>query len=84
MNQGSARIYFLLFSNNIFFLRVFKKFFFKFLQLIKVFDILGKQVLLVPVSGNSVIISSDGLGSGIYLAKINTDFGATTMKLIKE
>ena len=51
---------------------------------VEVFDILGKQVLLVPVSGNSVIISSDSLGSGIYLAKINTDFGAKTIKLIKK
>ena len=51
---------------------------------VEVFDILGKQVLLVPVSGNSAVISSDNLGSGIYLAKINTDFGAKTIKLIKE
>lgn len=51
---------------------------------VEVFDILGKQVLLVPVTGSSVEISSENLGSGIYLAKINTDFGAKTIKLIKE
>lgn len=51
---------------------------------VEIFDILGKQVLSVLGSEGTLSISSDNLGVGIYLAKINTDLGSKTIKLIKE
>lgn len=48
------------------------------------FNLLGIKVLSIAPSKNSVEISNDFLSSGIYLAKVETNLGYKTLKLIKE
>ncbi|MDG5491348.1 T9SS type A sorting domain-containing protein [Psychroserpens sp. SPM9] len=50
---------------------------------IQVFDVLGKQVLTMKTSGNNVEIDASNLISGVYFAKISSDKGTKTIKLIK-
>lgn len=51
---------------------------------IEVFNLLGKKVY-VPITINAqTVIQATDLSTGVYLAKINTTRGQTTVKLIKE
>ena len=54
------------------------------IEIIQVFDILGKQVISLTPSLSEVSIDAFGLNNGIYLAKITTENGSKTVKLIKE
>ena len=51
---------------------------------INVFDVLGKQVLSVYPNSSKTTIDASGLNTGMYFAKIDTDYGIKTVKLIKE
>ena len=51
---------------------------------VKVFDILGKQVMFLNPNANELTISSETLNSGLYFARINSNSGTSTIKLVKE
>ena len=51
---------------------------------VEVFDILGKQVLSIGSNTSNVTIDASHLKSGLYFAKVDTDLGTKTVKLIKE
>ncbi len=51
---------------------------------ILVFDILGKQVLSLTPNTTEAKIDASALKSGLYFAKINTDKGSSSLKLVKE
>lgn len=51
---------------------------------IQVYDVLGKQVVDLNPNSNEVTIDTSNLISGIYIAKINSESGSKTMKLIKK
>ena len=53
-------------------------------EAIEVFNLLGKKVFVPTTINTKTTIHSSNLSSGIYLAKIKTDNGQTTIKLIKE
>ena len=53
-------------------------------EAIEVFNLLGKKVFVPTTINTKTTIDSSNLSSGIYLAKIKTDKGQTTIKLIKE
>ncbi len=53
------------------------------IRTITVFDVLGKQVLMIQPNSQRVQISATNLNSGLYIAKIESDSGTKTMKLIK-
>ena len=50
---------------------------------VEVFNILGKRVLSQQNSTNEISIDATGLSSGIFLAKVITDRGSSSLKLIK-
>lgn len=50
---------------------------------IQVFDILGKEVLSLKPESNEVSINAQALKVGIYLAKITSNSGTKTIKLVK-
>jgi len=50
---------------------------------IQVFDVLGKQVLSLNPETNNAVIDATNLSNGLYFAKVNTDKGSSTLKLIK-
>ena len=50
---------------------------------VEVFNLLGKRVVSQKNNSTDVAISTDGLTSGIYLARVTTDLGTKTIKLIK-
>lgn len=51
---------------------------------VEVFNLLGKRVLTQKNNGTDVVVSTQGLTSGIYIARVTTDLGTKTIKLIKE
>jgi hypothetical protein len=52
---------------------------------IQVYNITGRLVREVNVNASEAIINTDGLSSGVYLAKVSNEFDQTkTIKLIKE
>ncbi|WP_411766678.1 T9SS type A sorting domain-containing protein [Winogradskyella sp. A3E31] len=51
---------------------------------IEVFDILGKRVQTITPNNTEVTIDAKDLKSGIYLAKMYSDNGTKTIKLVKE
>ncbi len=51
---------------------------------VEVYNLLGKRVASQKANSNSVTISTDGLASGVYLAKINTELGTKTVKLLRD
>ena len=51
---------------------------------VEVFNLLGKRVVLQNNNSTNVAISTQGLTSGIYIARITTEQGIKTVKLIKE
>lgn len=55
------------------------------IKTIEVFNVLGKKVISRNnINSDVADISVETLASGIYLAKINTDLGTKTIKLIRE
>ena len=51
---------------------------------VEVFNLLGKRVVLQNNNSANVAISTQGLTSGIYIARITTEQGTKSVKLIKE
>ncbi len=54
------------------------------IQSIELFSMLGNRVVSQKVNGNRSSIDNSSLAKGVYLAKISTSEGSTTIKLIKE
>jgi hypothetical protein len=50
---------------------------------VEVFNLLGKRVVSQRNNSTDVAISTQGLTSGIYIARITTEQGAKSVKLIK-
>lgn len=50
---------------------------------IEVFNILGKKILTQNNNSNKINISARELSSGIYFLRVNTDIGASSLKLIR-
>jgi len=50
---------------------------------VEVFNLLGKRVVLQNNNSTNVAISTQGLTSGIYIARITTEQGVKSVKLIK-
>lgn len=53
------------------------------IQSVQVFNILGKQVYTNSLNNNEVVIPAQNLRSGIYIARIQTDQGFKTIKLVR-
>lgn len=51
---------------------------------VEVYDILGKQVLRAVPNASEYAINASELNDGIYLAKIISSTGSTTVKLVKD
>ena len=47
------------------------------------YDILGKRVKSVQVNTESTVIDASDLNDGIYIARISSDSGSKTIKLVK-
>ncbi|AZQ44905.1 T9SS type A sorting domain-containing protein [Nonlabens ponticola] len=54
------------------------------IQSIEVYSLLGNKVSSLDVETNVARIDNTGLAQGVYLAKVNTAAGSTTIKLIKK
>jgi hypothetical protein len=54
------------------------------IESVEVFSVLGNKVFSQKIEGSSVTIENSSLANGIYLAKVNTKAGSTTIKLIKQ
>lgn len=50
---------------------------------VTIFDVLGKQVLVLKPNSQRIDINAASLKTGMYVAKIESDSGTKTMKLIK-
>lgn len=50
---------------------------------IQVFDVLGKQVMTVKPNNTDVELNANTLPKGLYFAKMSTEYGSNTIKLIK-
>ena len=53
------------------------------IETIKVFDILGKNVLSLKPNKTETVIDGSSLKAGLYFAQIKTEAGVSSMKLIK-
>lgn len=51
---------------------------------IQVFNVLGREVISKSYNADEVTVENQSLASGIYLARITTDAGTKTVKLIRE
>lgn len=51
---------------------------------VAIFDIMGKQITTVEANDSDVVINTTNIVAGMYFAKINSDNGVQTIKLIKE
>ena len=51
---------------------------------VQVFNVLGRQVVSESLDWGEAVINVQALASGIYLARVTTDAGTKTMKLIRE
>ena len=51
---------------------------------VEVFNVLGKKVISQNFNSDEASISVQSLASGIYLARLTTNAGVKTMKLIRE
>ena len=54
------------------------------IKTIEVYNILGRQVLTVNPDAISTKVDASSLAAGIYIAKITTDLGKASRKLIKQ
>lgn len=50
---------------------------------VEIFNVLGEHIISVAPNALSTTIDGSSLATGIYVAKINTDLGTATTKLIK-
>ena len=50
---------------------------------VEVFNLLGKRVVSQVNNSNNIIVSTQGLTNGIYIARITTEQGTKSLKLIK-
>ncbi len=53
------------------------------ITIIELFDIQGKRLRFIQPNTDKVNIDASGFATGIYIAKIHTNSGVSTMKLIK-
>jgi len=53
------------------------------IKTIQVFDVLGKQVMTLTPKTNEMSIDASTLPNGLYFAKMTTDLGSGSIKLIK-
>lgn len=53
------------------------------IQSVVVYDVLGKQVFALKPKSDEVEINSEKLSRGIYIAKIQTNFGESSLRLVK-
>jgi len=53
-------------------------------QSIRVFDILGKNVLSLTPNSNKVMIDGSNLKAGLYFAQVKTAKGLSSLKLVKQ
>jgi len=51
---------------------------------VEVFNLLGKRVVLQTNNSTNIAISTQGLTSGIYIARVTTEQGVKSVKLIRE
>lgn len=51
---------------------------------VQVFNILGKQVYSAKLDRNEAVIPALGLNSGIYIARIQTELGVKSIKLLRK
>ncbi|MGB6269796.1 MAG: T9SS type A sorting domain-containing protein, partial [Olleya sp.] len=51
---------------------------------VEVYDVLGKSVLVKDINSTEFVIETTNLNAGLYFAKLNSDNGSKTIKLIKE
>ena len=54
------------------------------IESVDVFNVLGRKVLSQRVNKNAAEVSVQSLASGLYLARVKTDAGVKTIKLIRE
>ena len=54
------------------------------IQNVSIFDVLGKRVLEINPNTSEFVINSSGLPKGLYFAKMATEFGSSSIKLIKQ
>ena len=50
---------------------------------IDVFDVLGKQVLSIKPNAQETVINASPLNAGLYLARLTSDAGTETVRLVK-
>ncbi len=50
---------------------------------VKVYDILGKNILSLSPNATEVLVDGSGLNSGLYFAQVKTNNGVRTFKLLK-
>jgi hypothetical protein len=53
------------------------------IQSVVVYDVLGKQVFALQPKSDRVEINSEKFSKGIYMAKIQTNFGESSIRLVK-
>ncbi len=53
-------------------------------KLVQVFDVVGKQVISLKPNANEVTIDASTLPNGLYIAKVATETGSKSIKLIKK
>ncbi|MDU8885648.1 T9SS type A sorting domain-containing protein [Yeosuana sp. MJ-SS3] len=51
---------------------------------IEIYDILGKNVMSINPRSNQAVIDGSNLRSGLYFAKVSSDLGTSTLKLVKK
>lgn len=51
---------------------------------VKVYDILGKQVLSISPNSREVRVDGSDLNTGLYFAQIKTEIGSSSVKLVKQ
>ena len=54
------------------------------MSLITVFDVLGKTVMYIEPKSETVVIDGSNLKSGLYFAKVETEAGTSSVKLVKK
>jgi hypothetical protein len=54
------------------------------IDIIRVFNMLGKEVVTQAPNSDTVIIDTSGLANGVYFAKLYSALGSTSIKLIKK
>jgi hypothetical protein len=53
------------------------------ITMVELFDLQGRRLLLLTPNNRSVMINATAFAEGIYVAKVSTDMGTRTLKLVK-